>query len=83
MSSEITPLLVSIKDAAALLGINHKTVRNQVSLGKFPLSIVKIGGRSLFRVADIHALVAAPVVAAPDPVKRGRGRPRKSGSSLK
>lgn len=75
----VTPLLVSYIVAAALLGISEQTIRNQISKGTFPLKPVKIGGRSLIRLSDIHAFVAnpTPVVASPDPVKRGRGRPRK------
>lgn len=76
-NATVTPLLVSYDHAAALLGISNKTIRNQICRGSFPLPVVKIGGRSLIRLADIHSFVANPVVAAPDPAKRGRGRPRK------
>lgn len=53
-SATISPLLASYSDAAYLLGIGEKTIRNQVSAKTFPLDVVKIGGRTLFRIADIH-----------------------------
>ena len=79
MSSEITPLLVSYEDASHLLGISPKTIRNQTSAGTFPIPVLKIGGRRLLRLADIHSFVSAPAAVTPDPapVKHGRGRPRK------
>ena len=76
----LTPLLVSVDAAAHLLGISPKTIRNRSSTGSFPLPIVKLGGRSLLRLADIHAFVCggdAPPTSAPVNKKRGRGRPRK------
>ena len=55
--STVVPLLVSVRDASILLGISEKTIRNHCSAQKFPIRLVKIGGRSLFRMADINALV--------------------------
>lgn len=79
MTEAITPLLVSIQDTATLLGISQKTIRNQVSLGKFPISPVRIGGRTLFRVAEIHDFAAtSKAVSGTVPSnERHRGRPRK------
>ena len=86
--SQVSPLLVSIRDTAKLLGVSEKTIRNQCSTLKFPIRLVKIGGRSLFRMSDINELVsggqtsAAPVIqdGIESTAKRGRGRQRKSAS---
>lgn len=89
IQSPVVPLLVSVRDAAKLLGISEKTIRNQCSAGTFPLSTVKIGGRQLFRMLDITELVygrqdvrsvlrSATLPVATPQVRRGRGRPRKA-----
>jgi len=86
-SNHLKPLLVSVRDTALLLGISAKTIRNQCSAGTFPLQCLKLGGRTLFRLADINELVGGnfvreQAVATPHKIvqKRGRGWPRKSDS---
>lgn len=54
---KIQPLLISIQHAAMLLAVSPKTIRNQCSLKKFPVPLIKIGGRSLFRLADVQSYV--------------------------
>lgn len=81
-NNEVTPLLVSIDAAAHMLGISPKTIRNQASRSVFPIQIVKLGGRSLLRLTDIHSWVGGGVPPTSahqdqDNKKRGRGRPRK------
>jgi predicted DNA-binding transcriptional regulator AlpA len=86
--STVVPLLVSVRDTARLLGISEKTIRNQCCTGTFPLSTVKIGGRQLFRMRDIIALVGGgqhPEVSSTSVKyisKRGRGRPRKVNATV-
>ncbi len=81
MHNEATPLLISIDAAAHMLGISPKTIRNQASRSVFPIPIVKLGGRSLLRMADINSFVGGvplpPVTQDQENKKRGRGRPRK------
>lgn len=53
--------------------------RMLIARGRFPLPLVKIMGRNMVRVVDIHALVdgLAPAQPAPvAPVARKRGRRR-------
>ena len=47
------PLLVSRKEAAALLGVSHGTMTNLVRAGE--LAPVRVGVRTLFRRRDLKA----------------------------
>jgi hypothetical protein len=47
---------LSVEELSGQLGIAPKTVRNQLSAGTFPLKPKKIGGRVLFRAADLKTL---------------------------
>jgi predicted DNA-binding transcriptional regulator AlpA len=49
--------LLTVPEAAASLGLSPKSVRNRLSAGTFPVKPVRLAGRTLFRVADIDALV--------------------------
>jgi predicted DNA-binding transcriptional regulator AlpA len=49
--------LVTIDEAAHVLGVSPKTLRNKLSLGAFPLKTVKLGGRRLFKLVEIESLI--------------------------
>jgi predicted DNA-binding transcriptional regulator AlpA len=49
--------LLTIRQAAAFLGMAEKTLRNRLSDGTFPLRPVRLSGRPLFRRRDLEALV--------------------------
>jgi excisionase family DNA binding protein len=46
---------LGIDEVATALGLSAKTVRNQLSKKAFPLRATKIGGRVLFRAADLES----------------------------
>ncbi|MBA3914018.1 MAG: helix-turn-helix domain-containing protein [Acidobacteriales bacterium] len=50
-------VLVSIKEAAALLSINPRTVHALVNQKTLPS--IRLGRRKMIRVADIHKLAAS------------------------
>lgn len=91
--SAITPLLIGVDEAAELLGISPKTLRHAIAFGRpaIPLTSAKIGGRRLFRLADVERYVAELFGDAPEPpeaeaepvpaAKRRRGRPRLAAAS--
>lgn len=68
--TNINPLLVSYVDAGQLLGISHRTIRNQVCKGTFPIKPVSLGGRTLFRVSDIHHFVSTGEPVKPASIAR-------------
>lgn len=45
-----------IDEVASMLGLSVKTIRNQMSAKRFPLKPTRIGGRVLFRAADLEHL---------------------------
>jgi len=47
---------LTVEELAVQLGIAPKTIRNRISAGAFPLKPRKIGGRILFRAADLREL---------------------------
>jgi excisionase family DNA binding protein len=47
--------LRNVREVAGLLGVSRMTVQRLVARGDLP--VVKIGDRSLFRPADIDALI--------------------------
>jgi hypothetical protein len=78
--------LLPLDEAAQILGIAEKTIRNQLVRGSFPIATAKIGRRRLVVVADLLRFIGAatptpentPAAAAqPAPPRRPRGRPRK------
>jgi excisionase family DNA binding protein len=76
-----TPLLLSVAETARLLGLSDQTLRNWSSRNKLPIPSVRVGGRRLFRRADVETYVAGLVPPPPDPAPQSscprRGRPRK------
>ena len=50
------PLLLTIDDAAKLLGLHRRTVYTLISGGKLPRSY-KLGGRRVFRRADLETWI--------------------------
>ena len=52
--AELRPFL-TIDEVAELLRVSPKTIRNQLSSGRFHPRPTKIGGRVLFRAADLEA----------------------------
>ena len=67
-------ILIPLKRAAGILGREPQTIRNQLSLGKCSLSVVRMG-RSVFFRADDLAREIDQAQAQPRPK---RGRPSKS-----
>jgi len=61
-TSAIRPLLLSIPDAAAALGIGRTLVNELVSMGE--LASIKIGGRRLVRLDAIEQYVASRTVSS-------------------
>lgn len=52
----------------------------RIARRRFPLPLVKVDGRNMVRIEDIHRFIdgLCPVEPTPDPVpRRRRGRPRK------
>jgi predicted DNA-binding transcriptional regulator AlpA len=49
--------LLTIRQAAAFLGMAEKTLRNRLSDGSFPLRPVRLSGRPLFKRRDLENLV--------------------------
>jgi predicted DNA-binding transcriptional regulator AlpA len=55
-------LLVSVEEAATMLGLSPKTLRNRLgpkAEREFPVKPVHIGRRVLFKVADLQEFVEA------------------------
>jgi hypothetical protein len=52
-------LMVSISEAASLLGLRPKTLYNQISVGCCPIPTLKLGGRRLIRIEDLCALTGS------------------------
>ena len=81
-------LLITIRDAAALLCIAEKTARNWLTQGKFPVETFKIGARRVVRKVDLLKFVDGLGTTVVEPTrpsmsqglvfqtKKG-GRPRK------
>lgn len=47
---------LTIEEVADILRVSPKTIRNQLSAGRFKPRPTKIGGRVLFRAADLERL---------------------------
>ena len=52
-----TERLVRVTETAGMLGIAEKTVRNQMSLGVFPIPTYRLGGRVLFKMSEVLAFI--------------------------
>ncbi len=82
-------LLAGIVSADRSIRMADKCAHAQICRGTFPFPLITLAGgrrRHLVRIVDIeqtlarlvqHAADATPNVPMPEPVKRGRGRPRK------
>ena len=55
----VTPLLVSADGVAAMLGVSRRTVYSMHSTGELGPMPLTVGGRKLWRVAELNAWVAA------------------------
>lgn len=83
-------LVVSIAEAAALLGWHPQSIRNAISKGRWPTPTVKVGGKVSITVASLAALTGGTMEAAqpakpttqPPKQKRGPGRPPKKNLEL-
>jgi hypothetical protein len=64
--------LVPLKRAAAIIGREAQTLRNQLSLGKCPLAPVRMGRSLYFRADDLAKFIDQGREKQP-----GRGRPSK------
>ena len=58
-NSQIEPLLVSLDEAARLLGIGRTTFYQLCSSGRIGPMAIKFGRRSLFRLDELREWVAA------------------------
>ena len=47
---------MSIEEAAAYLGVGRRAVHKYIQLGKLPAFKAPVGGRTLLKCADVHAL---------------------------
>ena len=68
-------VLISLRDAARVLGLAESTVRNQLARGTLCVPTIKVGRLRRIRVADVIAFLEG---ALPPPPRRPRGRPRKT-----
>jgi len=55
----VTPLLVDANGVAALLGVSRRTVYSMQSTGELGPMALTVGGRKLWRTAELSAWVAA------------------------
>ncbi len=69
-------LFLSVQETGIASGRCGKTVRNEITLGVFPVKTVKIGRRRLVPIADLAAWL--DTITDPNPV----GRPRSSGKGV-
>lgn len=68
-------ILVSISEAAAMLSIAPKTLYNQVSAGACPLKTIKVGGRRLVFLQDLHNLTQDRPLLTPGRKARRSNQP--------
>lgn len=61
-------LIVTIDEAAPLLGWHPQSIRNAISQGRWQIRVVRLGGRQGMTVVDLATyLDGAPITAAPTP----------------
>lgn len=60
----MTPLALDIRQVATALSVGRSTVYKLINDGAFPT--IKIGTRTLVRVSDLEAFVAAQPASQPD-----------------
>ena len=56
MNGQTTALLVSVEEAAHMMGISKRSLLRLIAGGKFPRPL-PIGNRSLIAVEDVHAFI--------------------------
>ncbi|MHB8619574.1 MAG: helix-turn-helix transcriptional regulator [Chloroflexota bacterium] len=59
----LAPLAVSISEAARLAGCGKSFFYRELRLGNIKLPLVRLGGKTVIRVADIQSWLAAQVSA--------------------
>lgn len=76
MSADQPSTLVSVRIAAAYLGIKEDTLRHWLSDRRLPFT--KIGGRTLLKRKDLDAYIEAQTIPAeaPEPASLTRRRKR-------
>jgi predicted DNA-binding transcriptional regulator AlpA len=52
-------IFVSVTEAAEMLGLKPKIFYNQISAGCCPIPTMKLGGRSMARVANLRRLTGS------------------------
>lgn len=52
-------LFITIKELAELLGISPRSIYNQLSAGKFPITPKRVGRLIRFDVRDVEAYIAS------------------------
>ena len=50
--------LVRVPEAAPMLGIAEKTIRNKLSLGVFPIPAYRFGKRVLFKLSEVQRFIS-------------------------
>lgn len=69
---------MSIPEVAEATKFRDQTIRNQLSIGTFPIPSHKSGRRRLFHIADVAAYIDCQAGFAVDVYSRRRGRPTKA-----
>lgn len=67
-------LLVPLKKAATILGLEAQTIRNRLCAQTFELAPVKIGRQNFFKIEDIASLIDSSITISGNKPKRGRPR---------
>ena len=82
IKEEFAPRLLSVRQVAAMLGLHHQTIYNQVSRGAEVIKSVRVGNKRMFLASDVEAfferLGAATAQPPTAPREPRRGRPRMS-----
>jgi len=50
--------LIGVQQLAPTLGIAEKTIRNQLSLGVFPIPSYRFGKRVLFKLSEVQRFIS-------------------------
>lgn len=61
-STPIRERLLSRAEAAEILGVRSQTLAVWKSAGRYPLPVVKVGSRSMYRMADIERFIESRTV---------------------
>lgn len=63
--------LISLNEAAEMLGLTPKTLRNWKLDNELPFPYYKIGGRVKFKLSEIEEYIEANRVPAVEEIKKG------------